>query len=100
MGLGVLCTIWYFLNPEILTDKSGWYIPFLILNFSIIPFAVYLGYLGENLPMVLPIKTITLQLTWILQTLLKNLLNSIMLLENPFLFYAQKYSDSHYLKVH
>ncbi len=49
IGLGILCTLWYFLNPKILTDKDEWYIFFIILNFSILPFAIYLGYLGGKL---------------------------------------------------
>lgn len=47
--LGTLCTLWYYINPQILTDKGGWYFPFIILNLSILPFAVYLGYLGGKL---------------------------------------------------
>lgn len=49
LGLGTLCTLWYYVDPQIVTDKGGWYIPFIILNFSILPFAVYLGYLGGKL---------------------------------------------------
>jgi hypothetical protein len=49
LGLGILCTFWYFLNPKILTDKGELYILFVILNFSIIPLAIYLGYLGGKL---------------------------------------------------
>lgn len=49
MGLGTLCTLWYNFHPAILTDKSVVSVLFLILNFSIIPLAVYLGYLGGKL---------------------------------------------------
>jgi uncharacterized membrane protein len=49
LGLGAFCTLWYYFNPKILMDKSGLYILFLILNFSILPVAVYLGYLGGKL---------------------------------------------------
>jgi hypothetical protein len=49
VGLGTLCTLWYYVDPQIVTEKDELYIPFIILNFSIIPFAVYLGYLGGKL---------------------------------------------------
>src|SRR4030067_1933860 len=49
LSLGRLCTLWYYLNPEILMDKNVFYILFLIFNFSTLPFAVYLGYLGGTL---------------------------------------------------
>ena len=49
LGLGTLCTLWYYVDPWIVIDKGGWHIPFIILNFSILPLAVYLGYLGGKL---------------------------------------------------
>jgi uncharacterized membrane protein len=49
VGLGTLCTLWYYVDPQILTDQGGLYIPFIILNFSVLPFAIYLGYLGGKL---------------------------------------------------
>jgi len=49
IGLGILCTLWYYIDPWILTDKGRLYIPFIILNLTILPFAIYLGYLGGKL---------------------------------------------------
>ena len=47
--VGALCTLWYGFYPEVLEDAGVLHILFLLLNFSVLPLIVYLGYLGSKL---------------------------------------------------
>jgi uncharacterized membrane protein len=48
-GLGALCTFWYGVSPGIAIKGGAQHVLFLLLNLSIIPLNVYLGYLGGRL---------------------------------------------------
>jgi hypothetical protein len=45
MALGFLCALWYWLRPAVL-EGGGTAVLFVLLNFSILPVIVYMGYLG------------------------------------------------------
>lgn len=49
IAMGVLCTIWCWLYPKVFNFTDTMSIVFLILNISILPIVVYLGYLGGKL---------------------------------------------------
>lgn len=45
-GMGLLCTVWHYLNPGVLTGGGIWRLIFIFLNLSILPVLTYLGYIG------------------------------------------------------
>ena len=49
VALGVLCTFWYSLQPEIMQDAGAARTVFLCLNSAVVPLVVYLGTLGGKL---------------------------------------------------
>jgi uncharacterized membrane protein len=52
--VGVLCSVWYWLNPDVLDDRGLLIIIFLILNLSTLPITLYLGHLGGKLAFKVP----------------------------------------------
>lgn len=48
-GLGIACTLWYGFNPDVVADAGVLRILFLLLNLSILPIVIYLGYLGSKI---------------------------------------------------
>lgn len=48
-AIGLLCITWYWLYPTVFSSPGVASTVFLILNVSIIPVVVYLGYLGGRL---------------------------------------------------
>jgi uncharacterized membrane protein len=48
-ALGLLCTLWFGVNPDIVQNGGVPLIVFLVCNISILPLLVFLGYLGGRL---------------------------------------------------
>jgi hypothetical protein len=47
--LGIVCTVWYACDPDILIYNSGLRVLFFICHFAILTLITYLGYLGGKL---------------------------------------------------
>lgn len=49
MGVGSFCTVWSYISPEIIRGPGILHFVFILLNFTILSLAVYLGHLGGKL---------------------------------------------------
>lgn len=49
MAVGSVITGWYYIYPAIITESGILHYIFILLNFSVVPFVAYLGYLGGKL---------------------------------------------------